>query len=348
MKVSIITSIPWLDSSRSHEEVYREAVEQVRLADELGFDCAWFTEHHFGTHGINGAVLPFAAYVAGITRRIRVGTAVVVAPLYHPMRLAEEVAEVDLLSGGRLELGIGSGYRFDEFRGYNVEPAESRARFPEIIEILLKAWQGAPFSYEGKYYKIPDGIAVRPVPLQKPHPPLWVPAFSPSTVEWVARNGYRLMTASTGPSIAQISRMREQYNAELAKAGRGADGSEFYIHIPVHITDRPYGELKAELGKLFARFSAAATTGGTIYDKTGADTAITAHEFNFDDYYENHAVIGPPADCLRKLEEWWTKLKFTHLTCAFSLGIPHQVVLRNMEQFAKELMPTLRTIDGSA
>src|SRR5260370_1334851 len=185
MKVSIITSIPWLDSSRSHEEVYREAVEQVRLADELGFDCAWFTELHFGTNGINGAVLPFAAYIAGITRRIRVGTAVVVGPLYHPMRLAEEVSEVDLLSGGRLELGIGSGYRFDEFRGYNVEPAESRARFPEIVEILLKAWQGAPFSYEGKYYKIPDGIAVRPVPLQKPHPPLWVPAFSPSTVDWV-------------------------------------------------------------------------------------------------------------------------------------------------------------------
>jgi len=346
MKVSIITSIPWLDSSRSHEEVYREAVEQVRLADELGFDCAWFTEHHFGTHGINGAVLPFAAYIAGITRRIRVGTAVVVAPLYHPMRLAEEVSEVDLLSGGRLELGIGSGYRFDEFRGYNVEPAESRARFPEIIEILLKAWEGAPFSYEGKYYKIPDGIAVRPVPLQKPHPPLWVPAFSPSTVEWVARNGYRMMTASTGPSIAQILRMREQFNAQVANAGGNAEGSEFYIHVPVHISDRPYDELKANLGPLFAKFSAAATTGGTIYDKAGASSAITAHEFNFDNYYENNAIIGPPADCVRKLTEWWSKLRFTHLTCAFHLGIPHDVVMKNMERFARDVMPTLRTIDG--
>jgi alkanesulfonate monooxygenase SsuD/methylene tetrahydromethanopterin reductase-like flavin-dependent oxidoreductase (luciferase family) len=348
MKVSMITSIPWLDSSSSHEEVYREAVEQVRLADELGFDCAWFTEHHFGTHGINGAVLPFAAYIAGVTRRIRIGTAVVVAPLYHPMRLAEEVAEVDLLSGGRLELGIGSGYRSDEFRGYNVAPAESRARFHEIIEVLLKAWKGAPFGHDGTFYKVPDGIAVRPVPRQKPHPPIWVAAFSPATVEWVARSGFHLMTASTGPSIVQIERMREHFDAELAKGGRNPGNAEFYIHIPLHLTDKPYHELKTELGGRLARFSAAATTGGTIYDKVGAETGITAHKFNFDDYYENHALIGPAADCLRKLEQWWTKLKFTHLTCAFGLGIPHSAVLSNMELFARDLMPTLRTIDGNA
>src|ERR1700687_123142 len=128
MRISVITSIPWLDSSKSHTQVYREAIEQVRHAEEIGFDCVWFTEHHFATHGINSSVLSFAAYVAGITRRIRIGTAVVVAPLYHPVRLAEEVAEVDLLSGGRLELGIGSGSPFAEVRGLNAQHPATHAR----------------------------------------------------------------------------------------------------------------------------------------------------------------------------------------------------------------------------
>ena len=109
MKVSVLTSIPWLDPSSSQTQAYREAIEQVRFADELGYDCFWFTEHHFGTHGINSSVLSWAAYVAGITKRIRIGTAVVVAPLYQPVRLAEEIAQVDLVSDERLELGIGSG-----------------------------------------------------------------------------------------------------------------------------------------------------------------------------------------------------------------------------------------------
>src|SRR5229473_7934707 len=192
MKVSVLTSIPWLDPSSSQIRAYREAIEQVRFAEELGYDCFWFTEHHFGTHGINSSVLSFAAYVAGITRRIRIGTAVVVAPLYHQVRLAEEIAQVDIVSDGRLELGIGSGYRFDEFRGLNIAHAESRPMFLESLEVLLKAWTGQPFGFKGRHYTVPGETAVRPTPLQQPHPPIWAPAISMNTIQWVVDSGAHL------------------------------------------------------------------------------------------------------------------------------------------------------------
>lgn len=265
MKVSVLTSIPWLDPSSSQTQAYREAIEQVRFADELGYDCFWFTEHHFGTHGINSSVLSWAAYVAGITKRIRIGTAVVVAPLYQPVRLAEEIAQVDLVSDGRLELGIGSGYRFDEFRGLNVSPEDSRPMFMEVLEILFKAWTGEPFSHKGKYYAVPEGIAVRPTPLQKPHPPLWFPALSPKTVEWVVKMGSRLMTATTGAlSVNDLVRMRETFNQLLDQAGQQPNDAEFYIHVPIHVTEKSFAGIEAALSGACRRFGEAATSGGTI------------------------------------------------------------------------------------
>ena len=130
MKISLVTPLPWT-AGTTHAQVYREAVEQVSYAEELGFDCVWFTEHHFATHGINPSVFSFLGYVAGITTWIRLGTAVAVVPLYHPLRLAEDVATVDFVSNGRLELGIGSGYRHDEFTGFRVAQEDSRAMLPK-------------------------------------------------------------------------------------------------------------------------------------------------------------------------------------------------------------------------
>lgn len=347
MKISIVTSMPWLSGPKTHAEVFREGVEQVVHAEQLGFDCAWFTEHHFGKHGINSSVLSYIAYVAGVTRHIHLGPAVVVAPLYQPVRLAEDAATVDILSGGRLEFGIGSGYRLDEFRGLNVRPEESRAMFHEIVEVLLKAWSGEPFSHRGKYYTVDDGIAVRPVPLQKPHPPIWVPAISPSTIDYVARNGFHAMAATTGNSFAEVCAMSENYRATLAAAGRHPDSAEFYVHSPVHFVEASYGEMERTLTPLIKRFTDAAVSGGTIYHKEGRGNIgpLSPPSFDFRDYYEHHGVLGSPEYCLDKLADFWEKARFTHLTCAFSLGIPHVTVMKQMEQFARYLMPTLRELD---
>jgi alkanesulfonate monooxygenase SsuD/methylene tetrahydromethanopterin reductase-like flavin-dependent oxidoreductase (luciferase family) len=349
MKVSVLTSIPWLDPSSSQPRAYREAIEQVRFADELGYDCFWFTEHHFGTHGINSSVLSWAAYVAGITKRIRIGTAVVVAPLYQPVRLAEEIAQVDLVSDGRLELGIGSGYRLDEFRGLNVSPEDSRPMFMEVLEILFKAWTGEPFSHKGKYYAVPEGIAVRPTPLQKPHPPLWFPALSPKTVEWVVKMGSRLMTATTGAlSVNDLVRMRETFNQLLDQAGQQPNDAEFYIHVPIHVTEKSFAGIEAALSGACRRFGEAATSGGTIYQQlsTGPQGPLSPGEgFSFKDYFETHAIMGTPQFCVDKIADWWHRLHFTHLTCMFNFGLPHVLVMEQMERFARSVIPSIRDLD---
>ena len=344
MRISVITSIPWLDSSKSHTQVYREAIEQVRHAEQLGFDCVWFTEHHFATHGINSSVLSFAAYVAGITRRIRIGTAVVVAPLYHPVRLAEEIAQVDIVSDGRLELGIGSGYRFDEFRGLNIAHAESRPMFLEALEILLKAWTGEPFGFKGRHYTVPEGTAVRPTPLQQPHPPIWAPAISMNTIQWVVDSGAHLMAATTFSSISDLRRMRENLDQALSLSKRPEESLEFYVHVPIHVANRSFVELESDLAETFQRFATAAGMGGTIYQQTaGAPQGPFAGTgFNFANYYNNHAVMGSAAECVSKLASWQRELHFTHLTCMFNFGLPHESVMENMERFATQVMPAVR------
>lgn len=347
MKVSIVTGIPWVEG-RTHAQVYRETIEQVKYAEELGFDCVWFTEHHFATHGINPSILPLMAYIAGITKRIRIGTAVVVLPLYHPLRLAEDIATVDIVSEGRLELGIGSGYRLDEFKGFAIPAEESRGMFLETLEVLFKAWSGEPFSYEGRYYQVPEGTSVRPIPLQKPHPPIWVAAISPKSLEWIAQRGYRWMGATTGAPFPELCHMREHFDQALVRAGRHPDEVEFYAHFPIYIAEKTYEGIRQDLEDILIWFARAVGGGGTIYKKAeGLERSplVPLEGFDFHIYHENFGVFGPPDFCLHKLEEWWRKLRFTHLTCAFNIGLPHHTVMKNMEQFARYLMPSLRDID---
>jgi alkanesulfonate monooxygenase SsuD/methylene tetrahydromethanopterin reductase-like flavin-dependent oxidoreductase (luciferase family) len=117
--------------------------------------------------------------------------------------------------------------------------------FMEVLEILFKAWTGEPFSHTGKYYSVPEGISVRPTPLQKPHPPLWFPALSPKTIEWVVKMGSRLMTATTGAlSVDDLVRMRETFDQLLDQAEQRSNEAELYIHIPIHVTEKSSQELK--------------------------------------------------------------------------------------------------------
>ena len=273
----------------------------------------------------------------------------VVAPLYQPVRLAEEIAQVDLLSEGRLELGIGSGYRFDEFRGLNIRPEDSRPMFMEVLEILFKAWTGEPFSHKGKYYSVPEGIAVRPTPLQKPHPPLWFPALSPKTIEWVVTMGSRLMTATTGAlSINDLVRMRETFNRLLDQAEQNSNDAELYIHVPIHVTEKSFAGIEAALGGPCRRFGEAATSGGTIYQpaSAGPQGPLSPGEgFSFEDYFETHAIMGTPQFCVDKIADWWQRLQFTHLTCMFNFGLPHALVMEQMESFARSVIPSIRDLD---
>ncbi len=158
-------------SSIPSPELYREMLGQVEAAEAFGFDSIWLTEHHFTDDGYLPAMMPAAAAIAARTQRITIGTFVLLAPMQHPLRLAEDAAVVDVISNGRLRLGIGLGYRAEEFAGFGVPRAERLGRTLETLEILRRAWTGERFSFEGKYFKFAD-VRILPRPASRPYPEL--------------------------------------------------------------------------------------------------------------------------------------------------------------------------------
>ena len=150
-------------SSATHRELYADMLRQARLAESVGLDSFWIAEHHFAEDGYAAAVIPICAAVLGATRRLVAGTAVAIASFYNPVRLAEEAIAADLLSGGRFVLGLGTGYRPEEFAGMGVAPDTDEARLDEVVEILEKAFTGRPFAHEGRFYSIPT-VTITPPP----------------------------------------------------------------------------------------------------------------------------------------------------------------------------------------
>src|SRR5207302_975631 len=168
---------------------YRKYIDYVLYAEELGYHSVFVVEHHFTGVGQLSASLNFLSYLAGRTQRLRLGTAVIVLPWHNPVLLAEQVATLDLLSGGRVDFGIGKGYRYNEFAGFCVPMEEADARFDECLEVMLKAWTSdAPWSHRGTYWQFED-VAVEPPTAQKPHPLLWMGAGSPASIKKVAALG---------------------------------------------------------------------------------------------------------------------------------------------------------------
>src|SRR4029450_11661504 len=140
----------------SHAEVVHRELEQMEWTEELGFDQIWLTEHHFIDYGLSVDPAALAAAAASRTRRIRIGLAAAILPFHHPLRLPEQMALVDIISNGRLDVGVGRGNRPAEFRGYRVPQEESRERFDEAVEIMQRAWTEERFSYDGRFFKVPD------------------------------------------------------------------------------------------------------------------------------------------------------------------------------------------------
>src|SRR3954462_10117017 len=169
---------------------YDETIEQIVYAEELGFDAAWLAElHFFRSFSIMPAPLILAAAIAQRTKRIRLGTAVTLLPLQHPLRTAEEAAVVDILSQGRLEFGVGRGSIALHFEGFDVPRDESRERFEEALTIIERAWTHEICAFDGKYFQVPATTVV-PKPVQKPHPPLRIAANSIETAEFAGEHGY--------------------------------------------------------------------------------------------------------------------------------------------------------------
>jgi alkanesulfonate monooxygenase SsuD/methylene tetrahydromethanopterin reductase-like flavin-dependent oxidoreductase (luciferase family) len=201
---------------------YHHFINYVIEAERLGFSSVFLVEHHFTGFGQVSASLNLLSYLAARTERIRLGTAVVVLPWHNPVLVAEEAATLDLLSNGRLDFGVGKGYRPYEFSGFCIPQDEATARFDEAIDVIRKAWTSkGRFSYSGTRWHY-DNIVVEPAPIQQPHPPFWLGAGSADSIQRAAREGYNLLLDQIAPVDVIIDRVRI-FREECQRVGRAFD-----------------------------------------------------------------------------------------------------------------------------
>ncbi len=204
---------------KSDKEVFDEVVEQAIFSEEIGLDSIWLAEHHFSRYSLASDPMVLAAHIAAKTKRIKIGLAVAVLPFHNPVKLAEQAAMVDLLSDGRLIMGVGRGYQRQEFERMNMDIAESRGRFEEALEIMKLAWTKEEFSYDGRYYQVPS-MSVYPRPLQKPHPPIAVATSGTrETMQWIAQQGLPFISGGAFPEMEGVRKRIDTYVEDSRAAG---------------------------------------------------------------------------------------------------------------------------------
>jgi alkanesulfonate monooxygenase SsuD/methylene tetrahydromethanopterin reductase-like flavin-dependent oxidoreductase (luciferase family) len=329
-------------SARPSQEIFQRGEEITQAAEELGFHNMWLAEHHFSTYGYLSRPLMYALHLANKTRHIRVGTAVIVVPLHHPLIIAEEIATADLLSGGRLDVGLGRGYQHYEFERLGQDLGESRGRWEEAVDILLLAFSGTPFHYEGKYYQIPE-TSVFPQPRQQPHPPIWVTAQSPESVEATVKRGFHLLSGGFGVSIDRLREFRQRYD-ELVAEYRPTRTLHVGTQRPVYVTDSA-ADARAAVEQ--ARWNMRVTLSlRHNYSRVEHGCAIPVpfdNEPSTDDLLERFMVIGTPDTCIQRIRRLHDVMGIDHFNCSFWFGdLEQQQILRSMRLFAREVMPAFQ------
>jgi alkanesulfonate monooxygenase SsuD/methylene tetrahydromethanopterin reductase-like flavin-dependent oxidoreductase (luciferase family) len=299
VRVGLLQFFGWRDRSIPLDDVYERALARIDVMDRSGYDAVWLAEHHFTGYSVCPSVHVMAAHVAARTRHLRIGTAVTLAAFYHPLRIAEEVALLDVLTGGRINWGAGRGFDPREFAVFGVPPAESAERFREAVEIVLAAWTRERLSFEGRFHRYED-VEVLPKPRQKPHPPTWVAATSQGAIEWAASRGLSILM-DPHSAHPEIARKLAHYRDGLDKAGHELGGREIPIGRLVAVAET---DAAAEA---IARRGARWTAGAYLPKEALAQFRGDRRAVDPEEHYLNDVVIhGCPervVDTLRRLEE---------------------------------------------
>jgi alkanesulfonate monooxygenase SsuD/methylene tetrahydromethanopterin reductase-like flavin-dependent oxidoreductase (luciferase family) len=330
-------------SNRPSAEIFGRGVEIAQEADRLGFDSIWCAEHHFSTYGLLSRPLMMANHIAAKTERIRVGSAVVVLPLHNPLIVAEEIATADILSGGRLDVGLGRGYQPYEFERLGHDLSESRARFEEGIDILLKAFEGKPFSYDGEFYQFGE-TSVLPKPLQDPHPPIFIVGQSIESIEATVKRGFNVVSGGFGVPIQRLREFRKGFEAmDVDPAVKSK--VRISTQRPVYVT-HDETELPAivEQARWNMRVTLSLRAGLERVDGNGCAIAVPMDsEPTEQELLDNYFVMGTPERCIEQLHALNDAMGLTHFNSSFWFGdLPREKVLNSMRLFAEEVMPAFR------
>ncbi len=312
---------------------YAEALEEVVRAEDLGFDSVWMEEHHSVVEHYWPSPLAVLAGFATRTSRMTLGTDIAVAPFHHPVRLAEDVAMLDVMSKGRAVLGVAIGYKPDEFALYGAALERRGARFEEQLAIIRGLWTQESLSFKGAHYTVEGRL--EPKPVQKPHPPIWIGGWGDITLRRAATLADNWIPGPTA-DLARLLRGKQQFLDNRAAAGRGAL-AEWPLTRDVIIADTD-----AEARELAERHIMVSYrreyAGG--WKHPFIDAAIAT---DLDTVKKDRFLIGGPDQVIRDLKPFVEQYGVTHLICRlFFPGMPHRHIMRELTLLAKEVLPAFR------
>jgi alkanesulfonate monooxygenase SsuD/methylene tetrahydromethanopterin reductase-like flavin-dependent oxidoreductase (luciferase family) len=336
------------------EDVFQAEFAQIHAAEDMGFDAVWMAEHHFQWYGIATDLMVLASSVAARTQRVRIGTAIVVLPFHNPIRLAEQVATVDLISRGRLDLGIGRGYQAAEFNGFGIPMDESKSRFAECVDFLIKAWTEDTFSFDGRYTRVQD-LTIVPKPVQKPHPPVYVASWmTPETIRYAAERGFPIM-APAGLAADQVRTNFQLYRESLEALGRPTANLELPALVHVYVDENE--DRARQVGTEYsARYGASLATLGSPAQDSGKLTADFQHYGPLADAGQalresrnGMVLFGTPDTVARKIDWMQREMGVNYVMCWMNMGgLEPERVQKSMRLFAEEVMPRFRQVRATA
>lgn len=320
-------------------EPYQDLLRCLPRAEELGYTSALCASHHCQPDAFCPSPIVAMAGAASVTERMRIGTSVLLVPLYAPLKLAEDVAVIDNLSGGRFVLGVAPGYVSEEFVAHGVPRAERVGRLEEALDLMQQAWTGEPFSFEGTYYRVPEG-RVTPRPVQRPHPPIWYGVSGPKSLARAARRG-AVLVASPRHGVAELKEHYAVYDAAAAEAGFTVPERPVIREVFVAETRERAEALAAPaVDYLFRELYGAKSAEGERVLRADDGTVVTAKEQVSFEHFRGRYVIGTPDDAIAELRRYRDELGATEIISWMHLpGIPGDQVMRSVELFAREVMP---------
>jgi probable F420-dependent oxidoreductase len=310
-----------------------EVCAEAQLAEQVGFDAILVGEHHQHRDGFLPSPLIVCAAVAARTQKIRIGTGILLLPLYHPVHVAEDAATLDIISKGRLILGVGMGYQTGDFAAFGISPSQRVSRMEEGIDIIRSCWTQDTVSYEGKRFRL-ENVAVYPKPVQRPHPPIWVGAMADDSIRRAAQYGDAWLTGITQP-MPNIRRHTQTYQAHA---------DEF--HRPARIILMRDAWVAETRRQAEAEYGPEVLTAYKYYWKSNSlsfrDNRSEA-EFTIEKMAPERIVLGSPEEVVDQLQRWQetigAEMIIFRLRQAHSGGPPHDKILRAIRLFGDRVIP---------
>jgi alkanesulfonate monooxygenase SsuD/methylene tetrahydromethanopterin reductase-like flavin-dependent oxidoreductase (luciferase family) len=341
-------------AGKTQEEAFHEAFSTAAHAEEWGFDGVWLAERHFAPPESGRAIpsvvaspLIIATAIAAKTTRIRVGTAVLVLPLGHPMRMAEEVATLDHISQGRLDLGVGrSGFPW-AYEGYDIPYSESRERFREFFDVMQLAWTQDRFSYEGKYYAFRD-VCLIPKPYQKPHPPLRYACTTRDSFTAMGELGLPIFAGLGGAAVPELARAIAVYREAWREAGHPGNG-DVMLRVGIYVAEdkeRAFSDPQASTMSYYNRIrQGLLQTAGAFGGELRAQRAQNLATLTYESALQDRLVYGTPDAVARRLRALQAELGLSGVLMEPNVGglMPPEHLDNSIRLFGQEVAPQLQS-----